>query len=111
MDGTCQLPASGGFLLLFQGNLAKPSVPEAPRVHSDGQSTTASWLSRRQSKVPEQKQEKAGKKDNNHTKEVRRKGGQQAGGTPKHPPAHGPRQHGGCSPNTLGNEAPISAEP
>ncbi|XP_074457000.1 perilipin-1 isoform X1 [Larus michahellis] len=52
------------------GNLAKPSVPEAPRVHGDGQSTTAGWLSRRQSKVPEQKQEKAGKKDNNHTKEA-----------------------------------------
>ncbi|NWY54980.1 PLIN1 protein, partial [Chionis minor] len=52
------------------GSLAKPSVPEAPRVHGDGQSTTAGWLSRRQSKVPEQKQEKAGKKDNHHTKEA-----------------------------------------
>uniref|UniRef100_A0A8C8AL61 Perilipin 1 n=1 Tax=Otus sunia TaxID=257818 RepID=A0A8C8AL61_9STRI len=52
------------------GSLAKPSAPEAPRVHGDGQSTTAGWLSRRQSKVPEQKQEKAGKKDSNHTKEA-----------------------------------------
>ncbi|NXF67430.1 PLIN1 protein, partial [Ciccaba nigrolineata] len=52
------------------GSLAKPSAPEAPRVHGDGQSTMAGWLSRRQSKVPEQKQEKAGKKDSNHTKEA-----------------------------------------
>ncbi|KAF1489543.1 Perilipin-1, partial [Eudyptula minor novaehollandiae] len=52
------------------GSLAKPSVHEAPRVHSDGQSTTAGWLSQQQSKVPEQKQEKAGKKDNHHTKEA-----------------------------------------
>ncbi|XP_074693676.1 perilipin-1 [Strix aluco] len=52
------------------GSLAKLSAPEAPRVHGDGQSTTAGWLSRRQSKVPEQKQEKAGKKDSNHTKEA-----------------------------------------
>uniref|UniRef100_A0A663N6A6 Perilipin 1 n=1 Tax=Athene cunicularia TaxID=194338 RepID=A0A663N6A6_ATHCN len=52
------------------GSLAKPSAPEVPRVHGDGQSTTAGWLSRRQSKVPEQKQEKAGKKDSNHTKEA-----------------------------------------
>ncbi|XP_010139543.1 PREDICTED: perilipin-1 [Buceros rhinoceros silvestris] len=52
------------------GSLAKPSVSEAPRAHSDGQSTTAGRLSRRQSKVPEQKQEKVGKKDNNHTKEA-----------------------------------------
>ncbi|XP_075620551.1 perilipin-1 isoform X1 [Balearica regulorum gibbericeps] len=52
------------------GNLAKPSVPEVPRVHGDGQSTEVGWLSRRQSKVPEQKQEKAGKKDNHHTKEA-----------------------------------------
>ncbi|CAM9418301.1 unnamed protein product [Bubo scandiacus] len=52
------------------GSLAKPSAPEAPRAHGDGQSTTAGWLSRRQSKVPEQKQEKAGKKDSNHTKEA-----------------------------------------
>ncbi|XP_010146047.1 PREDICTED: perilipin-1 [Eurypyga helias] len=52
------------------GSLAKPSVPEEPRVHGDGQSTAAGWLSRRQSKVPEQKQEKAGKKDDHHTKEV-----------------------------------------
>ncbi|XP_009976115.1 PREDICTED: perilipin-1 [Tauraco erythrolophus] len=52
------------------GSLAKPSTPEAPRVHGDGQSTVAGWLSRRQSKVPEQKQEKAEKKDNTHTKEA-----------------------------------------
>ncbi|XP_035747360.1 perilipin-1 isoform X2 [Egretta garzetta] len=52
------------------GSLAKPSVPEAPRVQGDGQSMAAGWLSRRQSKVPEQKQEKAGKKDNSHTKEA-----------------------------------------
>lgn len=76
MDGTCQPPLSSGFLLAFQGSLAKPSTPEAPRVQGDGQSTAAGWLSRRQSKVPEQKQEKAGKKDNSHTKEVWRKGGQ-----------------------------------
>nr|XP_009491011.1 PREDICTED: perilipin-1 [Pelecanus crispus] len=50
------------------GSLAKPSAPEEPQVHGDGQST--GWLSRRQSKVTEQKQEKAGKKDNNHTKEA-----------------------------------------
>ncbi|NXN33470.1 PLIN1 protein, partial [Nycticryphes semicollaris] len=52
------------------GNLAKPSVPEAPCVQGDGQSTTTGWLIRRQSRVPEQKQEKAGKKDSNHTKET-----------------------------------------
>ncbi|NXG54825.1 PLIN1 protein, partial [Hemiprocne comata] len=52
------------------GNLAKPSAPEAPRAQGDGQSTTDGWLSRRQSKAPEQKQEKAGKKDDNHTKEA-----------------------------------------
>ncbi|XP_067999521.1 perilipin-1 isoform X2 [Melanerpes formicivorus] len=52
------------------GSLAKPSAPEAPQVHSDEKSTTSGWLSRRQSKVPEQKQEKAGKKDGNPTKEA-----------------------------------------
>ncbi|XP_065544797.1 perilipin-1 [Lathamus discolor] len=52
------------------GSLAKPSVPEAPQVHSDGRSTTTGRLSQRQSKVPEQKQEKAGKKDNHHSKEA-----------------------------------------
>ncbi|NXL58560.1 PLIN1 protein, partial [Chordeiles acutipennis] len=52
------------------GSLAKPSTPEEPQDHSDEQSTTAGWLSRRQSKVPEQKQEKAEKKDDNHTKEA-----------------------------------------
>ncbi|NWX22255.1 PLIN1 protein, partial [Aegotheles bennettii] len=52
------------------GSLAKPSAPEAPRSHGDGQSTAAGWLGRRQSKVPEQKQEKAGKKDSNDTKEA-----------------------------------------
>ncbi|XP_037250074.1 perilipin-1 isoform X1 [Falco rusticolus] len=51
------------------GSLAKPSVPAAPRVHGDGQSTAGGWLSQRQSKVPEQKQEKVGKKDD-HTKEA-----------------------------------------
>ncbi|NXK91224.1 PLIN1 protein, partial [Formicarius rufipectus] len=50
------------------GSLAKPSVPTAPPAHSDGQSSTGGWLSRRQSRAPEQKQEKAGKKDNRHTK-------------------------------------------
>ncbi|XP_027500457.1 perilipin-1 isoform X2 [Corapipo altera] len=50
------------------GSLAKPSIPAAPPAHSDGQSSTGGWLSRRQSKAPEQKQEKAGKKDNNHSK-------------------------------------------
>ncbi|NXH13365.1 PLIN1 protein, partial [Bucco capensis] len=49
------------------GSLAKPSVPE---VHSAEQCTTTGWLSRRQSSVPEQKQEKAGKKDNNGTKQA-----------------------------------------
>ncbi|XP_008943256.1 PREDICTED: perilipin-1, partial [Merops nubicus] len=44
------------------GSLAKPSTPEAPRVTS---------MTRRNSTVPEQKQEKAGKKDTNHTKEAR----------------------------------------
>ncbi|NXI48267.1 PLIN1 protein, partial [Galbula dea] len=48
------------------GILAKPSVPE---VHSDKQSTTTGWLSQQQSKVPDQKQ-KAGKKDDHHTKEA-----------------------------------------
>lgn len=76
MNGTCQLPLNDGFLLLFQGSLAKPSVPEAPQVHSGGKSSTAGQLSRRKSKVPEQKQEKAGKKDSNHTKEVWKKEGQ-----------------------------------
>ncbi|NXK44173.1 PLIN1 protein, partial [Chauna torquata] len=55
------------------GSLAKPSVPEVPRSHDEGQSTkstTGGWLSRRQSKVPEQKQEKAGKKEDNHTSEA-----------------------------------------
>ncbi|NWU96256.1 PLIN1 protein, partial [Upupa epops] len=52
------------------GSLAKPSAPEAPRTHSDGHSTTTGWLSRRQSKAPEQRQEKAGKKDDNHSKEA-----------------------------------------
>ncbi|XP_039237656.1 peroxisomal membrane protein 11A isoform X1 [Pipra filicauda] len=50
------------------GSLAKPSIPAAPPAHSDGQSSTGGRLSRRQSKAPEQKQEKAGKKDNNHSK-------------------------------------------
>ncbi|XP_057281349.1 perilipin-1 isoform X2 [Pezoporus wallicus] len=52
------------------GSLAKPSVPEAPQAHGDGRSTTTNRLSQRQSKVPEQKQEKAGKKDNHHSKEA-----------------------------------------
>ncbi|NXD61549.1 PLIN1 protein, partial [Eolophus roseicapillus] len=52
------------------GSLAKPGVPAAPRVHRDGHSTTTGQLSQRQSKVPEQKQEKAGKKDNHHSKEA-----------------------------------------
>ncbi|XP_009072293.1 PREDICTED: perilipin-1 [Acanthisitta chloris] len=50
------------------GSLAKQTVPEAPRARSAVQSSTSGWLSRRQSKVPEQKQEKAEKKENNHTK-------------------------------------------
>ncbi|NXC45076.1 PLIN1 protein, partial [Penelope pileata] len=57
------------------GNLAKPSPPEVPRSHGEGQSTAGGWLSRRQSKVPEQKQEKAGKKEDNHTSEVWKHGG------------------------------------
>ncbi|NXS60017.1 PLIN1 protein, partial [Brachypteracias leptosomus] len=52
------------------GSLAKPSAAEAPQVHGDGQGTTGGWLNQRQSKVPEQRQEKAGKKDNGHTKEA-----------------------------------------
>ncbi|XP_062486379.1 perilipin-1 isoform X2 [Pezoporus occidentalis] len=52
------------------GSLAKPSVPEAPQAHGDGRSTTTNRLSQRQSKVPEQKQEKAGKKNNHHSKEA-----------------------------------------
>ncbi|XP_063268907.1 perilipin-1 isoform X3 [Prinia subflava] len=49
------------------GSLAKPSAPVAPQARGDGQGSTG-WLTRRQSKAPEQKQEKAGKKDTNHTK-------------------------------------------
>ncbi|RLW03624.1 hypothetical protein DV515_00006409 [Chloebia gouldiae] len=49
------------------GSLAKPSAPAAPQSRSDGQDS-AGWLTRCQSKAPEQKQEKAGKKDTNHTK-------------------------------------------
>ncbi|NXL88502.1 PLIN1 protein, partial [Alectura lathami] len=52
------------------GSLAKPSPPEAPQSHSEGQSTAGGWLSRRQSKVTEQKQEKAGKKEDNHASEA-----------------------------------------
>ena len=111
MDGTCQLPPSVGFLLLFQGSLAKPSVPEAPQVHNDGQSTTAGLLSWQQSKVPEQKQEKAGKKDNNHTKEVWRKGGQRAGGTPKHPHAIDHASMGDVPPIPLGTRPPSLLNP
>ncbi|CAN8187515.1 unnamed protein product [Coccothraustes coccothraustes] len=61
------LPLSGAFLLPWQGSLAKPSAPAAPQARSDGQGS-AGWLTRRHSKAPEQKQEKAGKKDTNHTK-------------------------------------------
>lgn len=105
-------PPSGGFLLPFQGNLAKPSVPEAPRVHGDGQSATGGWLSRRQSKVPEQKQEKAGKKDNNHTKEVWRKGGRELAAPqsillPMH---HASMRDVSPPPHTLVDGAPIPAE-
>ncbi|NWV16692.1 PLIN1 protein, partial [Origma solitaria] len=49
------------------GSLAKPRVPPAPQARSDGQGS-AGWLSQQQSKAPEQKKEKAGKKDTNHTK-------------------------------------------
>ncbi|RMB94321.1 hypothetical protein DUI87_29129 [Hirundo rustica rustica] len=49
------------------GSLAKPSAPAAPQARSDGQGS-AGWPTRRHSKAPEQKQEKAGKKDTNHTK-------------------------------------------
>lgn len=49
------------------GSLAKPSAPAAPQARSDGQGS-AGWQTRRHSKAPEQKQEKAGKKDTNHTK-------------------------------------------
>ncbi|XP_056355565.1 perilipin-1 isoform X2 [Oenanthe melanoleuca] len=49
------------------GSLAKPSAPVAPQARSDGQGS-AGWPTRRQSKAPEQRQEKAGKKDTSHTK-------------------------------------------
>ncbi|XP_039578951.1 perilipin-1 [Passer montanus] len=49
------------------GSLAKPSAPAAPQARSDGQGSTG-WLTRRASKAPEQKQEKAGKKDTNPAK-------------------------------------------
>lgn len=67
MDGTSQLPLSSGFLLPLQGSLAKPSVPAAPQTRSDRHGSTGR-LSQHQSKAPEQKQEKAGKKDTKHTK-------------------------------------------
>lgn len=51
----------------MQGSLAKPSAPVAPQARSDRQGSMG-WLTRRQSKAPEQKKEKAGKKDTNHTK-------------------------------------------
>lgn len=76
-------PPSSGFLFPSQGSLAKPSMPEAPRGHGDGESTRAGWMSRRQSKVQEQKQEKVGKKDDNHSKEVWRKRGAVSQGCPK----------------------------
>lgn len=66
-SGTDQLPLIGAFLLPWQGSLAKPSAPAAPQARSDGQGS-AGWLTRRHSKAPEQKQEKAGKKDTNHAK-------------------------------------------
>uniref|UniRef100_A0A8C5TRX8 Perilipin 1 n=1 Tax=Malurus cyaneus samueli TaxID=2593467 RepID=A0A8C5TRX8_9PASS len=47
------------------GRLAKPRV--TPQTRSDRQGS-ASWLSWQPSKAPPQKQEKAGKKDTNHTK-------------------------------------------
>ncbi|OXB57529.1 hypothetical protein ASZ78_009124, partial [Callipepla squamata] len=43
------------------GSLAKPSPPVVPQSHSERQSTAGSW---RQSRMPEQKQEEAEKKDN-----------------------------------------------
>ncbi|XP_014741816.1 PREDICTED: perilipin-1 [Sturnus vulgaris] len=49
------------------GSLAKPSAPVAPQPRSDGQGSVG-WPTRRQSKAPEQKQEKAGKKDTSHSK-------------------------------------------
>ncbi|NXX83654.1 PLIN1 protein, partial [Urocolius indicus] len=52
------------------GSLAKPGTAEAPRVTGDGQSTAGGWLSRRYSNVLELKQEKAGKKADNHAKEA-----------------------------------------
>ncbi|XP_068814313.1 perilipin-1 isoform X2 [Struthio camelus] len=53
------------------GSMVKPSVPPVQCTQSEGQSAPTGWLSRRQSKVPEQKQEKAdGKKEENHTNEA-----------------------------------------
>ncbi|XP_021263231.1 perilipin-1 isoform X2 [Numida meleagris] len=49
------------------GSLAKPSPPTVPRSHSERQSIAGSW---RQSRVPEQKQEKAEKKEDNHASEA-----------------------------------------
>ncbi|XP_035192183.1 perilipin-1 [Oxyura jamaicensis] len=52
------------------GSLAKPSAPQAPQSHGEGQGTAGGWLSRRQSRVTEQKQEKAGKKEDRHAGEA-----------------------------------------
>nr|XP_025977037.1 perilipin-1 isoform X2 [Dromaius novaehollandiae] len=53
------------------GSMVKPSAPPAQRTRGEGQCAPAGRLSRRQSKVPEQKQEKAeGKKEENDTNEA-----------------------------------------
>nr|XP_013813756.1 PREDICTED: perilipin-1 [Apteryx mantelli mantelli] len=53
------------------GSMVKPSTPPAQHTRSEGQSAPAGWLSRRQSKVPEQKREKAeGKEEENNTNEA-----------------------------------------
>ncbi|XP_042732215.1 perilipin-1 isoform X2 [Lagopus leucura] len=49
------------------GSLAKPSPPMVPQSHGERQSTAGSW---RQSRVPEQKQEKAEKKEDSHAGEA-----------------------------------------
>ncbi|XP_062439537.1 perilipin-1 [Rhea pennata] len=53
------------------GSMVKPSVPTVQCTQSEGQSTPSGWLSRRQSKVPEQKQEKTeGEKEDDDTNEA-----------------------------------------
>ncbi|XP_065590056.1 perilipin-1 [Cyrtonyx montezumae] len=49
------------------GSLAKPSPSVVPQSHSERQSTAGSW---RQSRMPEQKQEEAEKKEDSHASEA-----------------------------------------